>query len=209
MTDEGGSKNSSSLRVHPASSSRPLVRVFCAVELPVEVRERIAEAIARLREAAPGVRASWERTEKLHITLKFLGEIAPERVEALSNAAERTSKLSPPFTLKVEGAGAFPPRGLPRVLWLGIVDLQGALIRLQKSLEDECVAEGFAREERPFRPHLTLARIRAPQGARELAKLHQENNFEPVEFPVSDLTVLRSDLSPRGSRYTEISRHDL
>jgi 2'-5' RNA ligase len=111
--------------------------------------------------------------------------------------------------LKVEGAGAFPPRGLPRVLWLGIADSQGALARLQKCLEDECAAEGFAREERPFSPHLTLARIRAPQGARELAQLHQETNFEPVEFPVSDLTVLRSDLEPGGSRYTEISRHAL
>ncbi|HUQ33364.1 MAG TPA: RNA 2',3'-cyclic phosphodiesterase [Pyrinomonadaceae bacterium] len=186
---------------------QPSVRVFCAVELPLEVRERIAEAIARLREAAPGVRASWERTEKLHITLKFLGEIEQERVEALSNAAQRSASVNSPFTLKVEGAGAFPPRGLPRVLWLGIADSQGALTRLQKSLEDECAAEGFAREERPFRPHLTLARIRAPQGARELAQLHQENNFEPVEFPVSDLTVLRSDLAPVGSRYTEISSH--
>jgi 2'-5' RNA ligase len=209
MRDEGVSKNSSSLRVHPSSSRRPLVRVFCAVELPVKVRERIAEAIARLREAAPGVRASWERTEKLHITLKFLGEIKPERVEALSNAAARAARMSHPFMLKVEGAGAFPPRGLPRVLWLGIRDAKGALIRLQKRLEDECAAERFAREERPFSPHLTLARIRAPQGARELAGLHQETNFEPVEFPVSDLIVLRSDLGPGGSRYTEISRHAL
>jgi 2'-5' RNA ligase len=187
---------------------QPSVRVFCAVELPGEVRARVAEAIARLRNSAPRVRASWERTEKLHLTLKFLGEIAPERIEALANAAQRAARLSHPFSLKLEGAGAFPPRGLPRVLWLGITDTSGALARLQESLEDECAAEGFAREERAFRPHLTLARIRAPQGTRELAELHQENDFEPVEFPVSELVVLRSDLAPGGSRYTEISRHE-
>jgi 2'-5' RNA ligase len=117
--------------------------------------------------------------------------------------------VSQPFTLRLEGAGSFPTRGLPRVLWLGIADAKGALARQQKRLEDECAAERFAREERPFSPHLTLARIRAPYGAGELAKLHQENVFEAIEFTVADLIVLRSELGPGGSRYTEISRHAL
>jgi 2'-5' RNA ligase len=209
MNAERGMKDSSSFRV-PTSSLvlHPFVRVFCALELPAEVRDRAAAHIARLRELAPEVRASWERTEKLHITLKFLGEIAPERIETLSGAASRAARMSQPFTLALSGAGAFPPGGSPRILWLGINDSAGALLRLQSHLEEECAAAGFAREERPFHPHLTLARIRAPQGARELARLNQEAGFEAIEFPVTNFVVMCSELGPGGSRYTEISRHD-
>jgi 2'-5' RNA ligase len=194
----------------PSSSLIPsLVRVFCAVELPSEVRARAAEHIARLRDAVQGARVSWEREEKLHITLKFLGEIAPNRIEALSDAASRAAQRPQPFILALERAGAFPPRGLPRVLWLGISDSSGWLAQLQSGLEDECERIGFAREERPFSPHLTIARIRAPQAARKLARLHQEMGFEAIEFPVKELVVLRSELGPEGSSYMEISRHGL
>ncbi len=203
MNDERGSKNSSSFIVHPSS----FLRLFCAIELSAEVRARAAEHIARLREAVPDIRASWERTEKLHITLKFLGEIAPQRIEALSGAASSATLNTHPFTLALSGAGAFPPRGNPRILWLGINDSSGALTSLQNRLEEKCASAGFAREERPFHPHLTLARIRAPQGARRLASVHQEIGFEAMEFAVADLVIMRSELGAGGSRYTEISRH--
>ena len=186
----------------------PLVRVFCAVELPQEVRARAAEHASRLRERFTEVRASWPHADNLHLTLKFLGGIAQTRVEALSNAASRAAGSIQPFGLTLEGAGAFPPRGVARVLWLGINDSSGALARLQNNLEGECAAAGFAREERPFHPHLTLARIRAPQGARELARLHRETGFAAIEFPVTELVLMRSDLGAGGSRYTEISRHE-
>jgi 2'-5' RNA ligase len=184
-------------------------RVFCAIELPPEVRARAADHAARLRDRSTEARASWPRADNLHLTLKFLGEIARARVEALSNAASRAAQSIQSFNLTIEGAGAFPPRGHPRVLWLGIKDSSGALALLHSRLEDECASAGFAREERPFHPHLTLARIRAPQGARELARSHRETGFAAIEFPVTDLVVMRSDLGPRGSRYTEISRHGL
>ncbi len=194
--------------VHPSSfRPRPPLRVFCAIELPAEVRARAVEHIARLRSVVPEVRASWERTEKLHITLKFLGEIAQDRAEALSGVASSATRNTPPFILALSGAGAFPPRGNPRILWLGIDDSSGALARLQSRLEEECESAGFAREERPFHPHLTLARVRAPQGARRLASVHQETGFAAMEFAVTSLVVMRSELGAGGSSYTEISRH--
>jgi 2'-5' RNA ligase len=196
--------------VHPSSlRPHPLVRVFCAVELPPQVRARAAEHAARLRNSSTEVRASWPHADNLHLTLKFLGEIAQARVETLSNAASRAARSIQPFDLTLEGAGAFPPSGSPRVIWLGINDFSGELVRLQSLLEDECETAGFAREERPFHPHLTLARIRAPQGARELARLHRETGFAAIEFPITELVVMRSELGPGGSRYTEISRHEL
>jgi 2'-5' RNA ligase len=184
-------------------------RVFCAVELPSEVRSRAAEYVARLRDAVPDARASWPRAENLHLTLKFLGEIARSRVEMLSNAASRAAQNSQAFKLTIEGTGSFPPRGTPRVLWIGVVDSSGGLARLQSRLEDECAGAGFKREERPFHPHLTLARLRAPQHARELAKLHQETGFAAIEFSVTELVVMRSELGTGGSRYTKISEHSL
>ena len=186
-----------------------LWRTFCAVELPDGVKSRVAEHVRRLRDGFPHVRASWDKPEKLHITLKFLGEIEPARVEELSRAAGRAAGGVGPFELSVSGPGSFPPHGPPRVLWLGIEDASGRLAGLQRSLEDECAAAGFARESRPFRPHLTVARIRSPQGARELAAAHRESRFEPQTFTVSELVVMRSELGPGGSRYTPLSHQPL
>ena len=185
------------------------LRIFCAVELPTEVRARAAAHAARLRERFKEVRASWPRAESLHLTLKFLGEIDEARVAALSEAAARAAEQSQTFELVIEGAGAFPPRGAPRVLWLGVQDSSGGLAQLHSRLEDESAAAGFGREERPFHPHLTLARLRAPQGARSLAQFHQEAGFESAAFRVVELAVMLSELGPGGSRYTPLSRHAL
>ncbi|HKQ51183.1 MAG TPA: RNA 2',3'-cyclic phosphodiesterase [Pyrinomonadaceae bacterium] len=185
------------------------LRVFCAVEVPSEVRERAAAHASRLRERFSEVRASWPRAENLHLTLKFLGEIEESRVALLRAAAARAAEKSTAFELTIEGAGAFPPRGAPRVLWLGVKDTSGGLAQLHSRLEDECAGSGFKREERPFHPHLTLARLRAPQGTRALAQFHQETGFDAAQFPVTELIVMLSELGPRGSRYTPLSRHAL
>lgn len=194
---------------NPEPRPPSLVRVFCAVELPEKVRARAAERITLLREKVGDVRASWERTEKMHITLKFLGEIESGLIASLSGCAERAARGIEPFELRIEGAGAFPPRGTPRVLWLGVIDAAGGLASLHQALEDECGHAGFARSEKSFHPHLTIARLRHPTGAHRLASLHQGLEFKSAPFPVAGLIVLRSELGPRGSSYTEISRHSL
>lgn len=184
-------------------------RVFCAIELPEEVRERAINHAQRLRSALSDARASWSRAENLHLTLKFFGDVASSRVEQLSQAVACAAQTSTPFKLTLDGTGAFPPRGAPRVLWLGVIDSSGSLAKLQSRLEDECESIGFARESRHFRSHLTLARIRSSQGARALAKAHQEMSFEAIEFPVTELVLMRSELGAGGSRYTAISREAL
>ena len=184
-------------------------RMFCAINLPPELRQRIQDHIERLRETIPEARASWNRDDKLHLTIKFLGDVATDRVANLSLAAERAVAGLKPFKLAAEGSGSFPPRGQPRVLWIGIEDLTERLARLYTRLEEECALEGFAREPRKFHPHLTIARLRNPQHATQLAASHQGLGFEPMEFSVDELVVIRSELSSKGSRYTEISRHPL
>ena len=190
-------------------SDAPL-RLFFAVELPAEVRSRVARYAEGLRARAPAdVRASWERAEKLHLTLKFIGEVEAERAEGLKIAAASACAGGEPFAVTIAGTGAFPPRGAPRVLWLGVADSGGGLARLHARLEEECAAEAFPREQRPFRPHLTLARLRAPAGAARLAHLHSCSDFGPETFTVGELVLVRSELGPGGSRHTPLSRHAL
>jgi 2'-5' RNA ligase len=186
-------------------------RVFCAVELPEDVRARIAAHVARLREATQAeLKISWERPEKLHLTLKFLGEIEAGRVEALTRAATRAAGTGGKFQLSLQEAGAFPPRGNPRVLWLGLRDDTGRLAQLQERLEAECARENFPRETRAFRPHITIGRIRTPNAAaRHAAKLHRETDFPPATFDASEFVIMRSQLGAGGSRYTPLSRHEL
>jgi 2'-5' RNA ligase len=185
-------------------------RVFCAVEMPEPVRELVLRHIKRLQEAAPDARASWARAANLHLTLKFLGELPESSVADLSNAAARAVAGQSPFSVQLEHAGVFPNQRQPRVLWIGINDRRsGGLAELQARLEDEAAKAGFPKESRRFQPHLTLARLRQPQHARALAHVHQQMEFEPVSVSVSELLVIRSELSSAGSKYTVISRHAL
>ncbi len=184
-------------------------RIFCAIDLAHSARARLTRQIKLLREAVPHARASWSREENIHLTLKFLGEIQISRLGDLSEAASRAVTDFSPFQITLEGTGVFPKHGAPRVLWIGIKDESGKLAQFQTRLEEECGREGFAREERPFHPHLTIARLRNPQGARELAVAHKEMRFEPAEVAVAELLVIRSEPSGAGSRYTVISRHRL
>jgi 2'-5' RNA ligase len=197
-------------------------RVFCAIELPEGVRLRISQHIARLKEAAPEAQASWSRADNIHLTLKFLGDIPQASVRNLSEAASRAVAAVGPFTIRLEQTGVFPPYGSPRVLWIGVNDCEGRLVELQERLEAEGEKFGFPGESRTFHPHITLARLRKPQPgserghpawggrhARALASAHKAMDFESAEIVVSELLVIRSELSSAGSQYTTISRHPL
>lgn len=184
-------------------------RIFCAIDLTVSVRASLMAHINRLREAVPQAQASWSREENVHLTLKFLGDIQTSRLSNLSNAAALAVANLSSFEITLANTGVFPKRGAPRVLWIGVHDESRKLAELHTRLEQACAREGFAREERPFHPHLTIARLRKPQGATTLASAHEEMRFEPVVLAVAELLVIRSEPSAAGSRYTVISRHRL
>lgn len=192
-----------------ATRSSGLVRLFCALELPYAVREKITNHITQLRSQVPDVKASWSRVENIHLTLKFIGEVPAERIEHLSQAAARAVVSVETFSLRLEETGSFPPHGAAKVLWIGISEPTGALSRLHGQLEEESEKEGFARELKRFHPHLTIARLRRPDGARRLLDAHRELKFGPVEARVSEVVVMRSELGASGSKYTALSRHPL
>jgi 2'-5' RNA ligase len=183
------------------------LRLFFAVELSAEVRAASASHIERLRRDFPRLRVSWARPASLHVTLKFLGEVEASRVASLSLAGAGAAKGLAPFNLSAASAGAFPPSGAARVLWLGIGDDSGRLALLQRRLEEGCEAVGFPRESKSFKPHLTIARLRTPGGAAALSEAHRQTPFGPFEFNVSEFVLMRSELGPGGSRYTPLSHH--
>jgi 2'-5' RNA ligase len=183
--------------------------VFCGIELPETVRELVLRHIGRLKESVPDPKASWAREANLHLTLKFLGEIPQRQVADLSSAASRAVEGIAPFSIRLERTGVFPKPSQARVLWIGINDFSRGLGELHQRLESECAKVGFAREARPFHPHLTIARLRQPQAGRTLAAAHLQLEFAPVEIAISELLTIRSELGSAGSKYTVVSRHKL
>ncbi len=181
------------------------MRVFCAIELSDETRARSAERVARLREAAPRAGVRWVEAGRLHITMQFYGEIAPEQVALVEDAARQSAGGA--FTIRLEGAGTFPARGTPRVWWLGVADESGGLRELQTRLANASAARGFPVERRAFNPHITIGRTSRPSpDLRDLARSHQANGFDAGEMSVRELVVMRSELGAEGARYTPLSR---
>jgi 2'-5' RNA ligase len=184
-------------------------RVFCAVELPEKVRRQLEEHIVNLRKQISDAAASWSRVENIHLTLKFFGNVAADRIPVISAAASRTVAEFSTFPIGIGDTGVFPRPSRPQVLWIGVKDPSGKLSALQGRLENECAAEGFEKEDRAYRPHLTIARIRNPEGARRLADTHLQMPFTTTEVDLTELILFRSELSPKGSKYTAISKHQI
>ena len=184
-------------------------RVFCAIELPDDVRARLEDHVARLRKEVPDAVASWSRVENIHLTLKFFGNVGVDRIPAISEAASRAVQEFSSFQICVGGTGVFPKPSRAQVLWIGVNDPSGCLSALHQKFDRECLAEGFPKEDRAYRPHLTIARLRQPEGARRLADAHLNMNFAVIEVPITELVLFRSELSPKGSKYTALSHHHL
>ncbi len=172
-------------------------RIFVATGFPSEVRAAIEDRLATV--SLPGRRvdpADW------HITLRFLGDIAVVAFERLLAALDEC-RLPPPFELRLGGVGAFPQARKAAVVWVGLEEGTARLRGLQEEVEQACEGVGLGREERPFRPHVTLSRIRPPSDVRRLV-----DQFPPlgIRSPVGEVVVLRSRLQPDGPRYEPLER---
>jgi len=182
-------------------------RIFTAIDISDEARRKISEYIEDLRGEFSDLRVGWERAEKLHLTLKFLGDIDEMRLKSLFEAVEETAGQLLNFKLQISGTGAFPSPRNARILWLGVRDERGSLPRLNEILETECERKGFEKERRNFKPHLTIARLREPPQSKELVGKHLRNDFASIEFEVSEIVIYESQLQKSGSIYSIVSKH--
>jgi 2'-5' RNA ligase len=181
-------------------------RIFTAIDISEEVRAKASDYIKNLREEYSQIRVGWERPEKLHLTMKFLGDVDDEQLANLTAAVEATAKQFSDFKLQIAGTGVFPSKRNARILWLGVRDEKGSLQKLNEILENECEKKGFAREKRNFKEHLTIARLREPRSSIKLADFHTQNEFLSNEFNVPELIIFQSRLSSSGSQYTPVFR---
>lgn len=179
-------------------------RVFAAVELPEELLSAAERYNANLKRRFPELRVSWETRPKLHLTLRFFGNLTTGQCESALRAMRGTAAETPPFRLKIGNAGAFRRKGLAKVLWLGTEDLDGGLVSLRSRLEDHLADAGFAKEARAYKPHLTVVRLREPGRSGDLVKAHLDDRFEPVEAKITEVALIESVLLPVGSRYSVI-----
>jgi 2'-5' RNA ligase len=147
----------------------------------------------------------------VHVTLKFLGSVRIDAVEALQASLAEALKASGPFEVVVSGAGTFPGgRRAPRVVWLGLGEGTDRLAELARLVEGACLSFGFTEEGRPFKAHLTIGRVRRGSlNLDQLARMVEEVQFKPLKLPVSRVNLMRSELSPRGPTYTVLKRFAL
>src|SRR3954454_7813226 len=185
------------------------MRLFVGVELDDDVRRRaaaIADRAERLLSDMLVVR--WIGPENLHITLWFLGEVAEDRVPALSAALDRPFAL-PSLNLRLGGVGAFPSSGVPRVLWLGIQDGAESLADIHTELAARLQPLGFLPETRPFSAHLTIGRVKSANPGvrpRDIRRRWTDLAAEAGECRIQAVTLFRSRLSPRGAAYEPLVR---
>lgn len=173
------------------------LRTFVAVEISPEVRSRAQQLVARLQ--GSGAKATWVKPEAMHLTLKFLGEVDLTEVPAVCEAITSAVAELPPFEFEVQGAGAFPTAARPRTVWLGVRHGQAELISLHDAVELALARLGFRQENRRFRPHLTLGRVRGDRGLRELGEvIEQHAEFVGGIASVEEVVVFSSELEREG-----------
>jgi 2'-5' RNA ligase len=183
------------------------MRTFIAIEVPSEVKSALAALQTELRRA--GADVSWTGPENIHLTLRFLGEVDERRIGEVEEVCVASAAEFQPFTLRLNDTGVFPNARQPRILWVG---LAGAIERageVRKRLDEGLALIGFEREEKDFRPHLTIGRIKSNRKTRELLALADASQVPALSFVVTEIVLMKSELHPAGSRYTPVARAPL
>lgn len=177
------------------------MRLFIAIDPPEEIRGLIASLCRGL----DGAR--WVRPEQFHVTLRFLGEVDTETGRRIGEAL--ASVREPGFSLRFAGAGRFPPRRSPRVLWVGL-EPEERLVSLHSRIERGLSEIGFAAEEKPFSPHLTIARLREGVASSDVDEwLGRAGEFRAGPFPVSRFFLYSSVLGSEGARHSREREYEL
>ncbi len=184
------------------------IRSFIAIELPAEVVAKLEEIQKALKSPRHSF-VKWVPPENIHITLKFLGNVPPDKIASVTSVMEQVSQAFGPIRLEIGEIGAFPNLKQPRVLWVGVRGEIGNLQALQASLEENLARLGFSKESRGFTPHLTLARLRegiSPVERREFgAMIISKPVYGGCQFTATKISLMKSQLLPSGAVYTRLA----
>ena len=183
------------------------MRLFVAAELSDSVRAAAEKTSNTLQKALRrvGLDARWVSTDKMHLTIRFIGQVPDPEAVSLVDAVVAPLAL-PAFDVTLGGCGIFPPSGTPRVIWIGIADGLGPLAAIHDEMDRRLEPFGYEPERRPFSVHLTLARVKsAPRGSTaKVREILQAARVPAASCRITYATLFRSHLSPRGSRYERL-----
>lgn len=182
-----------------------MIRTFIAAEIPDDVRAGLSREMERLRLSAP--RIKWSHPDNLHLTFRFLGDVKENDLDELFDTVGDAVASLTPFALEVKGVGAFPNWRHPRVVWAGGGEGADDAVALAEAVEDACAELGYERERRPFRPHLTLGRVKLPAdgyGLRDAVAGLEEKHFGYID--IDSVEVFMSTLRRTGPVYSPMAR---
>lgn len=180
------------------------MRTFIAIEIPELVKSELVKLQAELRRT--GAEVNWSNPESIHLTLRFLGETEERRLEEVKQLCANIAAEFQPFTLQVKDTGCFPNFRQPRVLWIGLAGEMEIAAQLQKRLEDGATALGFRQEDKPFKPHLTIGRLKSGKNVKPLVAKADMYRLPELSFEVSEIALFKSELLPAGARYTVLEK---
>lgn len=188
------------------------MRTFIAIDVSDQIREALGRVEAHLKYAGADVK--WVKPENIHLTLKFLGEIDEKKAGAVKSALDSIACSTRSFELTIKDIGAFPKIDHPRVIWVGLDKGAAETVTIAAKVDEAMGRLGFAKEERPFSPHLTIGRVRSPLNKAKLAdKISSAASAVTlsgiVPYRVSSLVLFRSTLTPQGSVYSKLHESDL
>lgn len=185
------------------------IRAFVALEMPEAIHRSLAEVSEGLKKELLGIPLRWVPVQNMHLTMKFLGEVMPDRVEEFGRVVKTRCAQFASFQISITGLGAFPSLRRARVIWVGIEAPQ-SLSDLVTALESDFATLGFQREKRPFSAHLTLARVREHAQPSALQKIYDVISSFPSPNTISAMAnkvvLFRSELKPSGSVYNPLSQ---
>jgi 2'-5' RNA ligase len=191
------------------ADSEKNIRAFLAIDPPENILQAMSRLQEKLKREISG-RISWTKPQGQHLTLKFFGDISTEDVKNICSAVQNRATSEQSLNLKIEKLGVFPGARRPLVIWCGVTDDVEKLSGLQKQLDSDFAGIGFPRENRPFRAHLTIGRIKDPSGLTGISEaLTKYNAFAAGEFSCKELILFQSRLTPQGAIYTKLAEFAL
>ena len=184
-----------------------VIRAFIAIDLPPEVLVCLDDVSQQLRQELSEAPVRWVPVENIHLTIKFLGDVSESNIDMLTDFLQSIASNVKQFEFSVGGLGAYPKPHRPRVIWVG-VEAPTELMTAQRSVESEMSRLGYARERRPFNPHLTLGRVSRHSTNQDIRNIADVIKTQTVGYlgcaRVMAFHIYRSDLKPSGAIYTKL-----
>lgn len=184
-----------------------VVRAFIAVDLPPDLQDRLAQITDELRAQMGDVPIRWVPAQNMHLTLKFLGDVSLNNLDVLADILRGETADREPMVISLGGLGAYPKTRRPRVIWVG-VEAPAAMEAIQRGIDKQTGRVGYARDRRPFSPHITLGRVSRNATPRDVRIIGDILNIKKVGFlgvaRVREIHLYRSDLQSGGAVYSRL-----